>query len=98
MHFAARIPAFVALRVRSAWAGYYEMNAFDHNGVVGAVPAWRNAFINCGFSGHGMQQAPAVGRALAERIASGRYAGIDLAPLSPERLLSGTRLIEENVI
>jgi len=95
---AARIPAFEALRVRSAWAGYYEMNAFDHNGVVGALPGWANAFIACGFSGHGMQHAPAVGRALAERIVSGRYAGIDLAPLSPERLLSSARLIEENVI
>ena len=95
---AARIPAFEALRVRSAWAGYYEMNAFDRNAVVGALPGWDNAYIACGFSGHGMQHAPAVGRALAERIASGRYASIDLAPLSPERLQSGTRLIEENVI
>ncbi len=95
---AARIPAFEALRVRSAWSGYYEMNAFDHNAVVGAVPGWANAYIACGFSGHGMQHAPAVGRALAERIATGRYASIDLAPLSAERLLRGEPLIEDNVI
>ena len=95
---AARIPAFEALRVRSAWAGYYEMNAFDHNGVVGAVPAWRNAFINCGFSGHGMQQAPAVGRALAARVATGHWLDLDLGPLGPERLQRGQPLIEPNVI
>jgi FAD-dependent oxidoreductase domain-containing protein 1 len=95
---AARIPAFEALRVRSAWAGYYEMNAFDHNGVVGAVPGWANAFIACGFSGHGMQHAPALGRALAQRIASGHYAGLDLAPLAAERLQRGEPLIEHNVI
>lgn len=95
---AARIPAFEALRVRSAWAGYYEMNAFDHNGVVGAVPGWTNAFIACGFSGHGMQHAPAVGRALAQRIATGHYADLDLAPLAAERLQRGEPLIEHNVI
>ncbi len=95
---AARIPAFEALRVRSAWAGYYEMNAFDHNGVVGAVPAWRNAFINCGFSGHGMQHAPALGRELAARIATGQWLDLDLGPLDPERLQRGDPLIEHNVI
>ena len=69
---AARVPAFEALRVRSAWAGYYEMNAFDHNGLAGRVPGWRNAFTACGFSGHGMQQAPAVGAAMAALITGGR--------------------------
>ena len=95
---AARIPAFVALRMRSAWAGYYEMNAFDHNGVVGAVPGWSNAFIACGFSGHGMQHAPALGQALATRIATGHDGALDLAALAPERLQGSARLIEHNVI
>ncbi|MFY8085143.1 MAG: NAD(P)/FAD-dependent oxidoreductase, partial [Rubrivivax sp.] len=62
---AHRVPAFEALRVRSAWAGYYEMNTFDHNGLAGPLPGWANAYTACGFSGHGMQQAPAVGSALA---------------------------------
>ena len=95
---AARIPAFEALRVRSAWAGYYEMNHFDHNAVVGPLPGWDNAFVACGFSGHGMQHAPAIGRAMAARIADGRYAGVDLAPLGAERLLRKERLVEHNVI
>ena len=29
--------------------------------AAGVLPGWRNAFTACGFSGHGMQQAPAVG-------------------------------------
>ena len=95
---AARIPAFEALRVRSAWAGYYEMNRFDHNGVVGAMPGWANAFIACGFSGHGMQHAPAVGRALAERISNGHYGNLDLTPLAAERIQRGQPLIEQNII
>jgi FAD-dependent oxidoreductase domain-containing protein 1 len=95
---AARIPAFEALRVRSAWAGYYEMNTFDHNGLVGALPGWDNMFVCCGFSGHGMQHALAVGRGLASFIARGAWGPIDLGPLSPARLVRGEPLREVNVI
>ena len=96
---AARIPAFEALRVRSAWAGYYEMNRFDHNGLVGALPGrWDNAFVACGFSGHGMQHALAVGRAMASWIARGHWGPIDLTPLSPARLARGEPLAEAIVI
>lgn len=93
---AARVPALEALRVRSAWAGYYEMNAFDHNGLAGRLPGWANAFTACGFSGHGMQQSPAVGWSMARLIA-----GLDaplIAALTPQRLLDGRPLVEANVI
>jgi glycine/D-amino acid oxidase-like deaminating enzyme len=95
---AHRVPAFEALRVRSAWAGYYEMNTFDHNGLAGALPGWANAFTACGFSGHGMQQAPAVGCALAATIAGATCDAPDLAPLSPARVARGEPLLELNVI
>jgi FAD-dependent oxidoreductase domain-containing protein 1 len=95
---AARIPAFEALRVRSAWAGYYEMNTFDHNGLVGALPGWDNAHTACGFSGHGMQHALAVGRSTASFIARGDWGAIDLQALSPMRVLRNEPLREINVI
>jgi FAD-dependent oxidoreductase domain-containing protein 1 len=95
---AARIPAFEALRVRSAWAGYYEMNIFDRNALVGILPGWVNAHVACGFSGHGMQHAPAIGRGVASFIAAGRWGAIDLAPLSPARLRRNAPLVESNVI
>jgi glycine/D-amino acid oxidase-like deaminating enzyme len=103
---AARVPAFEALRVRSAWAGYYEMNAFDHNGLAGALPGWTNAFTACGFSGHGMQQAPAVGRALAALIAGRTVNGAmndpengpSIAALAPDRIALNRPLRERNVI
>ena len=93
---AARVPALEALRVRSAWAGYYEMNEVDHNGLAGALPGYENAFTACGFSGHGMQQSPAVGWSLA-RLMAGQPAPL-IEPLSPQRLLDGRRLVEANVI
>jgi FAD-dependent oxidoreductase domain-containing protein 1 len=95
---AQRIPAFEALRVRSAWAGYYEMNTFDHNGLVGPLPGWSNAFTACGFSGHGMQQAPAVGRGLARFMVHGEWGAVDLSPLCVERIAKGHPLFEANVI
>jgi glycine/D-amino acid oxidase-like deaminating enzyme len=93
---ATRVPALEALRVRSAWAGYYEMNAFDHNGLAGRLPGWANAFTACGFSGHGMQQSPAVGFSMA-RMMTGLDAPL-IDALAPQRLLDGRPLIEANVI
>ena len=95
---AARVPAFDTLRVTSSWAGYYEMNTFDHNGLVGALGGYTNAYTACGFSGHGLQQAPAVGRGLAEFIATGEYLTLDLKPLRVSRLEEGRPLLEKNVI
>jgi len=95
---ATRIPAFEAIRPGRAWAGHYDMNLLDHNALVGRVPGLANGFIACGFSGHGLQQSPAVGRGLAELITEGRYISLDLADLSPERVLSNTPLLERNVI
>lgn len=95
---AERVPAFDALRVTASWAGYYEMNTFDHNGLVGRVAPYDNVFTACGFSGHGLQQAPAVGRGLAELIATGAYHTLDLSPLRPDRIAEGQPLLEANII
>lgn len=95
---AHRVPGFEALRVASAWAGYYEMNGFDRNGLTGALPGWRNAYLACGFSGHGMQHAPAVGCAMARLIATGNSGDIDLSPLDVRRIAERRPLVERNVI
>ncbi len=95
---AHRVPAFEALRIENAWAGYYEMNLFDHNALLGAHPAVDNLLFATGFSGHGMQQAPAVGRGIAELIVHGAYRSLDLSVLSVARLAEGRRIIESNVI
>ncbi len=95
---AHRVPAFAALRVERAWAGYYEMNLFDANAIIGAHPAAPNLWFANGFSGHGMQQAPAAGRGVAEAILHGRYETLDLAPLGFQRLLDARPMTEANVI
>lgn len=95
---AHRVPAFEAVRLTSAWSGHYDYNAFDQNAFVGPVPGIPNLLLASGFSGHGLQQAPGVGRGLAEYIRFGEYRSLDLAPLSYARFLANTPLRELNVI
>jgi len=95
---AARVPAFEAAKLERAWAGYYDMNVFDHNGIVGFHPEVANFGFMNGFSGHGLQQGPVVGRAMAELILLGRFTTLDLAGLGFERLPGGRPLLELNVI
>jgi FAD-dependent oxidoreductase domain-containing protein 1 len=95
---AARVPAFEAIKPGPAWAGTYDMNLFDHNAFVGRVREIDGFYLALGFSGHGLQQSPAVGRGLAELITTGSYQTLDLSPLSIERLSTGIKLIEKNVV
>ncbi len=95
---AHRVPAFAELKLTAAWAGHYEMNSFDQNGLVGAHPQLDNFICAAGFSGHGMQHAPAVGRAVAELIAYGGYRSLDLSPLDPARVFENRPLRERNVV
>ena len=95
---AARIPAFEAAKLERAWAGYYEYNTFDQNGILGLHPSLDNLVFMNGFSGHGIQQAPVVGRGIAELILTGRYATLDLNDLGIARLIDGRPLREHNVI
>jgi glycine/D-amino acid oxidase-like deaminating enzyme len=95
---ATRVPAFEAIKQVSAWAGYYEYNTVDQNGLVGHHPAVANLVFANGFSGHGIQQSPAVGRAVAELIAHGRYVSLDLAPLGVERLAANRPLRELAIV
>ncbi|MDW8444572.1 MAG: FAD-binding oxidoreductase [Acetobacteraceae bacterium] len=95
---AARIPALERIRLERAWAGHYDVNTFDHNALIGPVPGVAGLSAATGFSGHGLQQAPAVGRGLAELALWGRYVTMDLSPLGFARLAEGRRVEERAVV
>jgi sarcosine oxidase len=95
---AARVPAFEEIKLKSAWAGWYDYNIFDQNALLGPHPE-RDGLLFCnGFSGHGIQQSPAAGRAVAELILHGGYRSLDLARFGLARVLAGRPLFEANVV
>ncbi len=93
-----RIPAFDALKVQTSWTGHYEYNMLDHNGIVGFHPEVTNFMFANGFSGHGLQQSPAVGRAVSELIVHGAFQTLDLSPFCYERIARNEPFLEEAVI
>jgi FAD-dependent oxidoreductase domain-containing protein 1 len=95
---AHRVPAFDRVRLLDTWAGHYEVNTVDANAIVGPHPRIANLLFANGFSGHGLQQAPAVGRGLAEWIATGRYETLDLSPFGFDRIARNEPIRELNVV
>ena len=95
---ARRVPGFEALRLESSWAGHYDVNVFDQNVILGLHPEVDNLYFANGFSGHGLQQSPAVGRALMELLVHGGFRTLDLSEFSWARVLEGRPLRELAVV
>ena len=94
----ARAPGFDAVKVIRHWVGHYDYNTLDQNAILGPHPALANLYIMNGFSGHGLQQAPAVGRGIAEHILTGGWQSLDLSDLGMQRVLNGQPFRERAVV
>ncbi|MGH1482242.1 MAG: NAD(P)/FAD-dependent oxidoreductase [Geminicoccales bacterium] len=95
---ATRIPKFEAIKVTSEWAGHYAYNAFDHNAIMGPHTEVENFIFLNGFSGHGLQQSPAMGRGTAEWLTYGAYRSLDMSLFHYERIEKNAPIIEKAVI
>lgn len=95
---AARIPQFEAIKVTSEWAGHYAYNIFDHNAIMGPHTQVENFIFLNGFSGHGLQQSPAMGRGTAEWLIYGAYRSLDLSPFHFDRIARNAPIIENAII
>ncbi|HSB05532.1 MAG TPA: FAD-binding oxidoreductase, partial [Thermodesulfobacteriota bacterium] len=88
-----RVPAFEKARIARGWAGLYEISP-DHHAILGPFPGVQGFILANGFSGHGFQHSPAVGKVIAELITEGRATTIDISPLSIERFERGNLILE----
>uniref|UniRef100_UPI00358DEBB4 FAD-dependent oxidoreductase domain-containing protein 1 n=1 Tax=Myxine glutinosa TaxID=7769 RepID=UPI00358DEBB4 len=90
-----RVPAFLDLKVKQSWAGFYDCNVIDGSPIIGYHhPLVPNLASICGFSGHGIQHCAAASRGLAEMMLSGHFTTIDLSCFAP----SDSRLVEEECL
>ncbi len=93
-----RVPSFANMELIGAWAGYYEYNTFDQNLIIGPHRIHDDFFFANGSSGHGLQHAPAISRALSEILVYGQYKTIDLKRFSFDRILRNMPLKEINLV
>lgn len=97
-HLAHRVSKFESLKLMSAWSGFYDYNYADQNLVIGNHPYFHNFYFANGLSGHGIQHAPAIGRALMEYIIDGNFESIDLSRFKFDRFLSNDLLTEVGIV
>ena len=95
---ATRIPQFDAIKLTHSWAGHYDYNTFDHNAILGPHTEVENFLFLNGFSGHGLQQSPAMGRGTAEWITYGAYRSLDLTPFHFGRIARNEPFVEKAII
>lgn len=95
---ASRIPQFEAIRLRNSWVGHYAYNTLDQNAVVGPHSQVGNFIFVNGFSGHGFQQSPAMGRGVSEWLTYGAYRSLDLSAFGFDRVAKGEKFPEMAVI
>jgi FAD-dependent oxidoreductase domain-containing protein 1 len=93
-----RAPGFDAVKVVRHWVGHYAYNTLDQNAILGPHPDVANLYFMNGFSGHGLQQAPAIGRGIAEHVLTGGWQSLDLSDLSIDRIRAGKPLLEKVVV
>ena len=95
---AMRVPQFEAIKLSHSWVGHYAFNTFDHNAILGPHTRVQNFIFVNGFSGHGFQQSPAMGRGTAELITYGEYRSLDLTPFNYARIEENQPFVEKAVI
>ena len=95
---ASRVPQFERIKLINSWVGHYAFNTLDQNAIIGPHSRVSNFLFSNGFSGHGFQQSPALGRGLSEWLIYGEYRNLDLSPFGFDRIEAGRPFLEKAVI
>jgi len=97
-HMAKRVPVLDTGKLIRGWAGLYAINRVDRNAIIGHLGNMKGFYGAVGFSGHGMMQAPAIGKCMSELIQFGKYQSIDLSCFSFDRFQSGKLVFEDEIV
>jgi sarcosine oxidase subunit beta len=90
-------PPLEAASIEHSWVGLYEMTP-DRHPILGPAPGVEGIFLANGFSGHGFQHAPVIGKLLAEMIVDGEATTVDVSSLGLERFERGELVREGHVV
>jgi len=91
------VPAWERLKIVRGWAGLYDVNTLDGNAIIGEWPEIKGFYLATGFSGHGLQQGPAVGRHISELVL-GVSPTLDLSIFGPKRIIENRPLVEGGIV
>ena len=95
---ASYVPVFDRVSIVTSWGGHYAFNTLDQNVIMGPPPNLENFYFANGFSGHGIQHSPAVGRGISELITYGEYRALDMSELGYTRVLENRPIVEKLII
>ena len=93
-----RVEAFGEIKIKSSWSGFYEYNIIDQNAIIGLHSNFNNLLLCNGFSGHGLQQSPAAGRAISELISNNKFITLDLTRFSFDRIIQNKPIYEDGIV
>jgi len=95
---ANRIPQFESIKLHRYWSGHYDYNTLDYNAIIGRHTDVGNFIFVNGFSGHGIMQSPAIGRAVSELVTYGEYKTLNLSEMGYARVAANKPFLEEAII
>lgn len=91
-----RAPILEKAKIVRGWGGLYTITP-DDNPIIGELPEPEGFFRAIGFSGHGFQHGPSVGRILSELILDGKT-DFNLSPFVHDRFGKAKRTGERRVV
>lgn len=90
-------PELETLKLMRGWAGLYAVNTLDANAILGEWPELSGFYLVNGFSGHGFQQAAAVGRHMYEMI-MGKDPSMDLSVFGVDRIIENKPIVTNVIV
>jgi len=98
LYMQSRLEGSEYCRIESMWGGLYAHNYKDKNGIVSFHPDYKGLFIAAAFSGHGVMEAPGIGKSVSEMILNGNPVTIPEVKALDFKRFRENKLIVETIV